>query len=46
MCFNLTLEILIVDRWTSGSPTRMSIARFNLTLEMLIVDRRHLTNAM
>ena len=36
--FNLTLEILIVDR-TQRAWHRILTAGFNLTLEILIVDR-------
>ena len=42
MCFssfNLTLEMLIVDRPSRGRLESDRPSRFNLTLEMLIVDR-------
>ena len=39
VCFNLTLEMLIVDRQTGKRIDIPALPRFNLTLEMLIVDR-------
>ena len=38
-CFNLTLEMLIVDRELTEYVLLVLIHSFNLTLEMLIVDR-------
>ena len=37
--FNLTLEILIVDRRQGKRQGKRPSRRFNLTLEILIVDR-------
>ena len=37
--FNLTLEILFVDRHRSDVLSRPNVQSFNLTLEILFVDR-------
>ena len=37
--FNLTLEILFVDRSASARDAAENRTRFNLTLEILFVDR-------
>ena len=43
--FNLTLEMLIVDRERVADRSIGHRRRFNLTLEMLIVDRKRAEDA-
>ena len=44
-CFNLVIEILMVDRGGGADLSSSSPGRFNLVIEILMVDRQRIVLA-